>query len=182
MDEILQKTKAHFWSLFDANKAKYPWFNKHIPCVENIAKHILKIYRDANPDVVMLSVWLYNIGILTKGLEGDYAVASEEEARKFLTENNVDQTTIDAVAHAVRAHKLKDVMPETVEAKILAVADAASHTVEPTYADMASRGDHKQAMELLEQDYQVISLLPGVQSEMVHVYDAWRQLLQVFPK
>jgi hypothetical protein len=182
MEELLQKTKAHFWSLFDTNKAKYPWFSKHIPCVENIARHILKIYRDADENVVLLAVWLYNIGILTKGFEVDYAISSEEEARKFLTENNVDQKIIDSVAHAIRSHKRSDVQPETIEAKILAVADAASHTVEPTYADMASRGDHEQAMELLERDYQIISLLPGVQKEMIHVFDAWRQLLQVFPK
>lgn len=176
------KAKAHFWSLFDANKSKYPWFNKHIPCVENIAKHILRIYRDANADVVLMSVWLYNIGILTKGFEVDYAVSSEAEARKFLSENSADSKFIDAVAHCIRSHRRKDIQPETIEAKILAVADAASHTVEPTYADMASRGDITQAAELLEQDLQAIALLPGVQAEMTYVFDAWKKLLEVFPK
>ena len=58
---------------------------------------------------------------------------------QFLQENGIDQTIIDQVAHCIRAHRCKDVQPQTIEAKIVAFSDSASHLFDSFYIDMAKR-------------------------------------------
>lgn len=129
----------------------------------------------------MTSVWLHDIGQLVGPKEVDHAINSEAEAKKFLKSIHVPEDTIEKVAHCVRAHRCKDVQPESSEAKILAVSDSASHMTDSVYSDFAARGEVTAAKEKLERDFRDVGLLPEVQNEIKSLYEAWKRLLEVYP-
>ena len=143
---------------------------------------MLKIYPDADKEVVLLGVWLHDIGILVNGLDTDHAVTGEVETKRFLKEIGANNNLIEKVSHCVRAHRNRDISPRTLEAKIVAVSDSASHMLEPVYVDIACRGELEEGVSKLERDYRDIKLLPEVQTQMQPLYLAWKHLLEIYPK
>lgn len=123
---IQEKTRKFFketiaqyddlWSLVD-----------HVPEVEKWANKIAASYPEADIEVLILSVWLHDIAYYIGDEYEDHAIKSERLAREFLTSEGLGKEKIDKVAHCVRSHRNKDVAPESIEAKILTVADSASH-------------------------------------------------------
>lgn len=88
---------------------------------------------------------------------------------------------IDKVVYCVRAHRCKDVQPETNEAKVVAVSDSAGHMTDTVYVDMANRGDLDGAKAKLERDYRDLGLFPELQEEITSFYQSWRRLLESWP-
>jgi len=129
----------------------------------------------------LLSVWLHDIGQLFKPKEADHAIKSEKEARRFLSEVGLAPEKIERVAHCVRAHRNKDVSPETLEAKILAAADSASHMTDICYIDMVQSGEKESVLAKLDRDYRDVAFFPELKKEVTPLYRAWKELLGVFP-
>lgn len=181
--DIVDLTKEYFLKLAKENfNIDNYYLERHVNEVERWAKKILEIKVDANREIVLLGVWLHDIGQLIGYKEIDHAINSEIEARRFLGEKEVEREVIEKVAHCVRAHRCKDIQPNTLEAKIVAASDSASHMTDIVYADMASRGDVKEAKEKLERDYRDKGLVPEISDELKPLYLAWKNLLQAFPK
>lgn len=180
--DIVEITKEYFLKVVRDAGSKYSYLERHLPQVERWAKKIINKKPEANETVVMLGVWLHDIGQILGNQDNDHAINSEIEAKRFLKENNVDEMVIKEVAHCVRAHRCKDIQPETLEAKIVAVADSASHMTDIVYIDMASRGEIEDAKAKLERDFRDKGLFPELQEESRALYEAWKRLLEAFPK
>jgi predicted O-methyltransferase YrrM len=82
----------------------------------------------------------------------------------------------------VRAHRCRDVQPETLEAKLVAFSDSASHLVDSVYIDMIKKGNGEQVLSKLERDYRDLALIDGMQKEYQPLYEARKQLLTEMQK
>jgi len=157
----------------------------HVPEMERWAKHLLKRHPEADEETVLLSVWLHDIGHYPVPTDVDHAVRSVERARDFLQKKNYDSDRTERVLHCVRAHRCSDVMPETIEAKIIAFADSASHmTDQILYLSFVKDvyKDSKRVIEKLERDYRDLDFFPEIKQELKPLYEAWKQLLTTYEK
>jgi predicted hydrolase (HD superfamily) len=180
-DEIVEQVKAHFLRAVEEGQPIYPFLPRHMREAEKWAHRILRNHPEADPEIVLLSVWLHDIGHTTGDRETDHAHQSALEAERFLTEVGLASEKVRRVVHCVRTHRCRDIQPETMEAKVLAAADSASHMTDVHYIVHASRGARDYAVEKLEKDYRDLGFFPEVQRELASLYEAWRQLLGVYP-
>ncbi len=160
---------------------KYSYLPRHLAQVERWANRLLQEHPEAREEVVLTAVWMHDIGLLIGPEEIDHAINSEAEVKRFLPSIGVNTDIVAKVAHCVRAHRCKDVQPETIEAKILAVSDSASHITDTVYIEMANRGEKEAALAKLERDLRDVSLFPELKTEMNSLYEAWRALLSIYP-
>ena len=182
MKDLIRQTKAHFLKAMNEGSPRYTSFPHHVEHVEQWVNRCLKICPDADEEIVLLSVWLHDIGHADGDYGQDHAIKSEREARRFLADIGLAPERIEAVAHCVRAHRCRDVPPRTIEAKILAVADSASHMSDLTYLEMLQDGVSKGSiLEKLERDYRDVGVFPEMKDELATIYRAWRELLNTFP-
>lgn len=179
--DIVAAAKKHFLS--KAHQSQYPiaYIFPHMIEVEKWTRWILKKYPNADPTIVLLSVWLHDIGQTFGSRKEDHAIKSEQETRRFLKKFSVSSIITERVAHCVRAHRCKDVQPETIEAKIIAAADSASHFTDSVYLDIVVLTSKRAALQKLERDYRDAGLLPGFKREIDPIYRAWKRLLKVLP-
>ena len=184
--DILERCRQHFIKTIAGGDPIYPLYPEHVEQVEYWANKILPFYPEADKEVVIISVWLHDIGWADGDLKNDHAVKSEQEAIRFLTDIGYPKEKIDVVAHCVRAHRCKDVMPETIEAKILVAADSASHLTDAVYLIMLSQPHLKKSdiVDKLERDYSdVNAFLPEDFSlEIDSLFTAWKALLKSLPE
>lgn len=162
----------------------YGYLPRHVVEAEKWAKKILDKEQKANREIVLLSIWLHDIGqafVKFEKDDEDHAAKSETEARIFLPSLGFDEAAVGKVAHCVRAHRCRDIQPETLEARIVAAADSASHMTDICYLDMASRGNKDPALDKLERDYRDAGLFPELQKEITPIYNAWKELLKAYP-
>lgn len=178
-NKIVSMTKDHFFDIYNASGDNNP-YPEHVTMVEEIVIKMLAEYPNADKEVVLLSVWLHDIGSFL-GERSIHEINSEKEVRKFLPTLGVSVNKIEKVAHCVRAHRCGDVKPSTIEAKILAVADSASHLYAGPYINMKEKFDKVSVLEKLERDYRDIGLLPKTKKELAPLYKAWKRLLELLP-
>lgn len=178
---LISQARGHFLKSFKKSSGGYPYLPRHVKEVEKWAKKILKDHPEADQEIVLLSVWLHDIGQTLGGKENDHAVKSEAEVKRFLTRLNLAPERVKKVAHCVRAHRCRDVQPKTLEAKILAAADSASHLTDINYLVHISDGLRDYTFAKLERDYRDISLIPKLKKELTPLYQAWKTLLSVYP-
>lgn len=176
----LEKTKHHFLDLYrkSGETAPYP---EHIESVEKLAVDMKKYFPEVDMEVLLLSVWLHDIGSFL-GDRGIHDINSEKEVRRFLPELGFDEETVERVAHCVRSHRGNDVMPNTIEAKMLLVIDSASHLIDGPYINMKKTYGKEYVQGKLERDYRDMALLPEVKTELAPLYEAWKNLLEVLPE
>jgi HD superfamily phosphodiesterase len=123
------------------------------------AEQCLKKFPNANSEITLLGAWLHDIGHYPLPEEKDHAVQGEERARKFLEKHSVEPHIIGQICHCVRAHRNKDVPPVSIEAKIVAFSDSASHLVGSMYMDMVQQGRGELVFDKMERDYKDLALL-----------------------
>lgn len=180
-NEIISKVKYYFLKTFERSKKGYPFLPRHVEKVEKCCEKFLNQYPNANKEVVILSVWLHDIGQNIDNSNDDHAVQSEIEARKILSSLNCDKKLIEMVAHCVRAHRCRDVQPQSIEAKILSVADSASHMIDINYIIHLADKPKSWVIDKLERDYRDMGMFPEIQKEFKPIYEAWKALLNAFP-
>lgn len=178
--DIVAKTKLFFEDNIDKFWSDPFWLKQHVLLVENQIKRVLKKEIWANEMVCILScrlhdIWHYPI------IEGeDHAVIWERIARDFLAKEWLDQNLIDQVSHCVRSHRCKDIIPNSLEAKILAFCDSASHMQDSMYIEIAKDGRIDYAMAKLERDYRDLNLFPELKKEYENLYISWKKLLEEY--
>lgn len=182
-ETLVEQAKRHFLETFaKREKPIYPYHPRHVKQVATWARRLLNRFPEANPEVLMVSVWLHDIGWSIGDDAIDHAVRSEAEAYSFLTSAGATPELVARACHCVRTHRNKDVPPETLEAKILAAADSASHLTDFNYIVHCTDGMKEYALSKLERDIRDVNLLPGLQEELSPLYVAWKQLLEAFPE
>lgn len=158
----------------------------HVDEVEKWADYLCNHHPHADRQVVMLGVWLHDIGHYPLPADIDHAIRSEQLARNFFQKENFNKAKSEKVLHCVRAHRCKDVMPETIEAKIVSCADSASHLTDSMYMDMA-RDDKsvKQQFRVygkMDRDFRDIAVFPEVKNVLTPLYRAWKKLISEYEK
>jgi hypothetical protein len=139
------------------------WFyDVHLLGVEKFAKKLLKKLPKANKEIVLLSVWLHDIAQV-RGIRGEHAKMGVAEAEKIMKQFGYSYPIINHVKEIILAHGCKELMPKTLEGKILASADAMSHYTNDFYLTIATTGERdlagfkKWALEKLDRDYKLDS-------------------------
>jgi len=177
---LVEKARLLFLAQVKTQRFGYPYLKRHIKEVERWAKKAFEKYPEIDQNVLLLSVWLHDIGQLINQTE-DHAIVSEKTAIKFLEKQEAESGLITKVAHCIRAHRCKDVQPETLEAKILAAIDSASHFTEINYIVHLHDYDRNFVLAKLERDYRDISQFDWLETELRPVYEAWKLLINVLP-
>ncbi|MFP4424340.1 MAG: HD domain-containing protein [Candidatus Woesearchaeota archaeon] len=179
---MIEKAKQKFFQMIDDFGFDPYHLRPHVPEAEKWVKHLLKKYPEADAEVVILAVWLHDIGHYPVPTEIDHAVRGEERAREFLEKFNYPK--MEKVLHCIRAHRCKDVLPNTIEAKIIACADSASHMTDSIYFDIAKNDKENnqefRAYAKMERDFR--DLFPEIQEELAEILDAWKRLIQAYEK
>ena len=182
---LVAVTREHFIKRMAEGNPIHNWFPHHVRQVEKWALKILDYYPNADRVVVLLSVWLHDIGQENKENINTHEIFSEIETRRFLKLLKVGKKKVDKVAHCVTTHRCKaGALPESDEAKILAAADSASHITDIVYIHMLNDGNSKESvLNKLERDIRDTQSLPiPLKEELVPLHNAWRELIHVFPE
>jgi HD superfamily phosphodiesterase len=118
------------------------WFyNQHLLGVEKFAVALLKKLPSANPEIVMLGVWLHDLQRIRK-IKGVHEKVGAAEAQKVMRDFKYTPSEIEQVRHMILAHSCDTkIMPKTLEAKILSSADGMSHYINDFYLTIACLGE-----------------------------------------
>jgi putative nucleotidyltransferase with HDIG domain len=107
------------------NKQDWDW-EAHIVSVVKYSKLLAK-KLDADEEICELSAWLHDIKKI-QGKREKHHVHGSKEAAKILKSYGYPNEKIKQVEHCILTHSAdKNYVPETIEAKIVASADALSH-------------------------------------------------------
>jgi putative nucleotidyltransferase with HDIG domain len=156
-----------------------------LPVVEYAAK--LAEICEVNKEVVELSAWLHDIGRIKFGAR-NHELTGAAEAERLLKQFGYSDEIIEQVKHCILAHRGSgSIRPQTMEAKVVAAADALAHfdMFLPLLTAIGKRGKGKddkilyrwiyekmerdwnkkilipEAMEIAEEKYRAIELLLG---------------------
>lgn len=159
---------------------------KHVEEVEKWANYLCDHHPQADRQAVMLGVWLHDLGHYPLPADIDHAIRSEQLAGKFFKKERCPDKKAKKALHCIRAHRCRDVLPETIEARIVACADSASHMTDSMYMDMA-RDDKAlnqafRAYGKMDRDYRDVATFPEVKKTLAPLYRAWKKTLQEYEK
>lgn len=183
---IVDKAKAKFLQMVDEFGSDPYNLVPHLPEVERWAKNLLKKYPQADEEVVLIAVWFHDLGHYPIPTDIDHAIRGEKRAKEFLEKENYPKDKMDKVLHCIRSHSYLDVMPESIEAKIVVFADAASHMTDSRYFDMAKydkESDSKfRVYAKIAHNYEALSVFPEDQKELKELCEKWKELLEIYEK
>jgi putative nucleotidyltransferase with HDIG domain len=162
------------------------WFlSQHLMEVERFANLLCDKYPDADRDVVGLGVWYHDIGRL-RGQDEGHDVYGADEAKKVLGKEGFAPDKIERVYEVCRSHRCKDIKPESLEAKILATADAMSHFTHSFYFrlfqfykdELAFEEIKDKVLQKLERDFNDKIAFDEGREEVRTQYEAMKLVLQ----
>jgi HD superfamily phosphodiesterase len=161
----------------------FPEFlSDHILVVEKCAEKLCTLYQEANKEIVLLGVWLHDMSRLG-GFDEDHHQKSAEMAEQILKESDFDQNIIQAVKHICLTHRCQEDKPETLEAKILASADAMSHFYNvfyfipvKYYPKLSLTHIREKVEKKIERDYHDKIFFDEAREIIKPQYDAWKLL------
>ncbi|HLN18547.1 MAG TPA: HD domain-containing protein [Patescibacteria group bacterium] len=185
MTLIIEKAKEEFLKMVDDFGSDPYHLLPHVPEAQKWSRHMLEKYPEADKEVVLLAVWLHDFGHYPLPTEIDHAVRGKERAKGFLEKENYPKDKMEKVLHCVRSHRCKDVMPETLEAKIMAFCDSASHMTDTMYLEMVRTDEDAKFPKTyakIERDFRDLAIFPEDQKKLVGLYDAWKVLLGEYEK
>ena len=139
MSKIVEDSKKYFFNKISKYKEDPYGLLNYVPEVEKWSKYMLKKYKDANRDVVLASSSLHDIGHYPLQRKEDHAVIGEKISKSFLKNKKIREEKVGQILHCIRAHRCRDVMPNSIEAKIVAFSDSASHITDCLYFDIAKK-------------------------------------------
>ena len=102
------------------------FFNDHLKKVEKNALWLLDKIENADRKIVLLGVWLHDTQRI-RGTKMDHQKGGVQEAEKILGNFEYDVKTIKKVCDIISTHSCDGTMPNTLEGRILASADAMAH-------------------------------------------------------
>lgn len=183
MRNIVDQARNYFLqTIEEASHDKYGLLH-HVPQMELWAKKILPKYPDADRKVVLAAVWLHDISHYElSDLSDDHAIRGENKARKFLARENVPSGLTEGILHCVRSHRCRDIKPKTIEAKIIAAIDSASHMTDTIYPEMMNRNPSDYVIAKMARDYRDIALIPEVKEIAEPFYHFWKEFLREYQK
>lgn len=176
-----------------------PWFyEEHLLVVEKLATALCDLHPEANREAVMLMVWFHDVG-RAHGHNADHDLYGADYARQLLSKQHIDQDLIELVALGCQTHSCEDHgLPQSLEGKILATADAMSHFNEGFFLRLLSTWSReidsthypelnrtvsfaqikKKLYEKIERDLSVKIFFDEARLAVMPAYQAWQTVLQ----
>jgi putative nucleotidyltransferase with HDIG domain len=162
------------------------WFlPQHLMEVERFANLLCDKHPGADRDIVGLGVWFHDIGRL-RGYDEGHDVYGAKEVRKILSQEDFPLGKIGKVYEVCRSHRCEDLQPKSLEAKILATADAMSHFVHAFYFRLFQHYQDKMTFDeikalvrkKLERDFNSKMFFKEAKDEVREKYEAMKLILQ----
>jgi putative nucleotidyltransferase with HDIG domain len=182
--EIKKLAKANDWLWF---------YNLHQREVIKYAEKLLRIYKTADREIVLISCWLHDIAHYQAHGTREIVVARQnhhtkgaEIAEKILRQYPLKLTDIAKIKNCVLRHRNnKPYQPRTLEEKIMVVADTMSHFGSIFYFTYFKfHPDHTLEMMVaddlakLNRDWRDLQLLPAAKKLVAPQYKLIRQLVE----
>ena len=126
MNEKILQLEEEIKNLYqkDTEDKNQSFWSVHVKPVIEESKFLANKYH-ANKEIVWLSAILHDIGQLD-ALEPHEVIGSEKAAH-ILSGKKFDPEIIKRVCETILSHRVNQYVPETLEQKVLASADAISH-------------------------------------------------------
>lgn len=181
----INKIKAQVKKECFLNKKLPAWFfESHLSVVEKYSKFLLEKIPEVNREVVLLGVWLHDMQRV-RGIKGDHAKMGAREAVKMLKDFDCERDIITQVKEIILTHSCDNpaYMPKSIEAKVLASADAMSHYSNDFYLQIAVLGQRdlkaykKWALEKLDKDYHKKIFFDFAKKEIKSKHDALKYVI-----
>lgn len=163
------------------------WFyTDHLLEVEKHANWLCDLYPKADREAVLLSVWLHDIGRIEKGMDDGHEGYAYKRALELLPSHGYSDEISMLVAKACQTHRaVGDVAPESIEAKILATADALSHFYHHVYLRVfehyRKNKPFEETVEILrkkiERDFTKKLFFPEAKEKVKNLYNSWIQII-----
>ena len=190
MSSIISDSKNAAFKIVNNTDKDFGFFDfaNHIKQVEQWSKWMLEKYPQADEEVLLISVYWHDVGQFA-GTEEDHAVNSTEAIKIYLKDKDLPKDKKTAITHCVRAHRCKDVQPESLEAKLLAWSDSASHFTSDVYLLMMNDDlkndtakDDFRALGKIDRDWRDLDLFPEEKEVLADLYQSWHQLIKDYVK
>ncbi|MFA7253175.1 MAG: HD domain-containing protein [Patescibacteria group bacterium] len=152
----------------------------HTAEMEKWVYRLKEMHPEADLEIILLTVWFHDISLYLGEEKDDHAVKSERIARVFLEKANYPKNKVDQVCHCVRAHRNRDIAPLTLEAKIIACTDSASHMTGEMYVSIAMAGKFDFLEGKIDRDYRDIGVFPELQQKIKPLYDNWKEFVSIY--
>jgi len=161
-----------------------PWFwEKHILVVVEMVEKLCEII-EADKEICLLSAYLHDIGRVVD-MEDNHDVAGLPIIEEILSGYDYPRDKIEKVKSACRSHRCKDVMPKTIEAKVIASADAMSHLdndfyfrlLELFFKKMSYDYSIAKLKEKVERDFNDKIFFKKAKKMVKDKYEAWIKIL-----
>lgn len=181
-----------------AKKNSWLWFyNLHQKEAMNCAKDLLKIYKKADAKMVIIACWLHDISKYyaknTKDFEKvhkNHHIESAEIAKQFLIKNKLNSQDVDKIANIILKHR--NSLPykaETIEEKIMVVADTLSHFESVLYfihfkfyPKRTIEDGVKMMLLKLDRDWRDLAVLPKSRKLVGIKYKVLKEMLENYQK
>lgn len=116
--DVMEKAKRH--AMARMSGVAHGW--DHVARVEVNARRIAAQFNGVDMEVLLLAVWLHDIGRATDSK--DHAQQGAVLARQYLSQEGIEPRTIAKVCEAIASHRYRgDAAPDSLEGKILYDAD-----------------------------------------------------------
>lgn len=186
--EILKLAKKNGWVWF---------YNLHQKEAVKCAEKLLKLYKKANKQIVLISSWLHDIAhyyaknskeILT--VKTNHHIESAKAAERFLRKYKITDEEIAEIKNCILKHRNSaPYTPKTLEEKIVAVADTLSHFESIFYfVYFKFHPEHsleemvKTDLLKLKRDWRDLGLLPKAKKLVETEYKILKKLLENYQK
>lgn len=172
--------------------ARDPWadwlYETHVFVVAEYAKVYAERFG-ADTDTCVAASLLHDCAdAVMKRSDAGHSEKSVEIAKKLLYESGFSDTRIQQIVNDILPrHSCRDgVVPETLEGKVMATADAAAHLVTDFYPEVTKRWraegrnmrEHKEWMqEKIVRDFEVKIFSPNVREEVKEKYEGLQKMV-----
>lgn len=177
-----------------ARKNDFEWFYKlHQLEVIKYAHELLKVYKQADKKIVLIACWLHDIAHYSvKGeaeilrIKKEHHLQGAKIAGEFLKKFRLSQTEVKQIKNCVLRHRnSKGCTPQTLEEKVVAVADSLSHfgsvfyftyfKIHPQHSlELMVNKDLKK----MERDWRDLNLLPKSRKLVETEYKVFKKLFE----
>ena len=184
MDKIIEKAKKNFLKMVEDFGSDPYHLRSHVPEVERWANYLLKSHPEADPEAVLLFVWMHDLGHYPVPTKIAHAIRGEKRAKEFLEKLNYPKNKMEKVLHCIRAHRCRDIQPNSIEAKIIACVDSASHITDVVYFNIA-KSDKENNCKFrvygkIERDFRDLSAFPEIQNMLKEILVCWKKLIKLY--
>lgn len=193
-ETIVSEIRKEVFSI--AHHSPLAWFfDLHLPEVVKSSEDLLIQYPEADREVVLISACLHDLGHFraktldqVDAVKPDHHLAGAEMAEELLQKYDLSDNKVQKIIRCIQRHRVTGTyIPETIEEKIVAVADTLSHFQSifyliyfKIYPEESLQEYVVKQKEKLERDWRDLALLPKAQDLARDKYEVITKMLEAY--